>query len=84
MGQFFKCLDPLFIMGWIKRAKEEEFKTIKIKSLQKSVYTTHQVGRSNLLRDAARKALPPGKRISKTGKIYYETRKNRSDLKGKI
>lgn len=31
------------------------------------------------LRDAARRALPPGKRISKSGKVYWETRRNRSD-----
>ena len=30
-------------------------------------------------RDKARKAMLPGKRISKTGKVYWETRKNRSD-----
>lgn len=84
MGQLFKCLDSNYIMSWIKQAKEEEFKTIKLKSLMKSLSTTPQVGKTNILRDAARKALMPGKRISKTGNIYYETRKNRSDLKGKI
>jgi hypothetical protein len=29
--------------------------------------------------DKSRKALKPGKRISKTGKVYWETRRNRSD-----
>ena len=33
-------------------------------------------------RDFARFARPPGKRISKNGKIYWETRKNRSDIQG--
>jgi len=33
--------------------------------------------------DKKRKALPPGKRKSKSGKIYIETRRNRSDKKGK-
>ena len=32
--------------------------------------------------DVRRQALPPGKRISKTGKVYYENRKNRSDQNG--
>ena len=41
-----------------------------------------QVGKSNLSRDVVRKALMPGKRISKTGKDYWETRRNRSDAKG--
>ena len=41
---------------------------------------TEQSGtRKDILRDAARKALLPGKRISRTGKVYWETRKNRSD-----
>lgn len=30
-------------------------------------------------RDRGRQAKMPGKRISKTGKVYWETRKNRSD-----
>jgi len=30
-------------------------------------------------RDIGRGAKLPGKRISKTGKVYWETRKNRSD-----
>jgi hypothetical protein len=37
--------------------------------------------RKDLLRDAARKARLPGKRLSKTGNVYWETRKNRSDLR---
>ena len=40
----------------------------------------HQVGTSNLKYDRRKKALPPGKRISKSGKTYYEYRRNRSDL----
>ena len=35
--------------------------------------------RTDLLRDAARSARAPGKRVSKTGKVYWETRQNRSD-----
>ncbi len=41
-----------------------------------------QVGKSNKKRDSSRLALPPGKRISKWGNIYYETRKNRTDQIG--
>ena len=41
--------------------------------------------RMSISRDYARKSLPPGQRISKTGKIYWETRKNRTDiLKGRL
>jgi|GEM_PF-1615774 len=35
--------------------------------------------KDNIARDGDRKSLPAGKRISKSGKIYYETRANRSD-----
>lgn len=38
-----------------------------------------QIGKSNTPRDFGRGALPAGKRVSRTGKIYWETRKNRSD-----
>lgn len=41
-----------------------------------------QTGSSNEAVDARYKALPPGKRISRSGKIYYEYRRNRSDDPG--
>ena len=40
----------------------------------------YQVGGTNYFRDLARKAKKPGKRKSKRGNIYYEYRKNRSDM----
>ena len=43
-------------------------------------YEDKRTGKTNILIDKKRNALLPGKRISKTGKIYYEKRKNRSDL----
>ena len=43
--------------------------------------STTQVGRSDYRRDAVRPALPPGKRVSKNGRVYYERRANRSDYK---
>lgn len=41
--------------------------------------TTSQTGRTTTSRDSERRALAPGKRISRNGKTYYETRRNRSD-----
>ena len=38
-----------------------------------------QIGRTNLLIDAKRKAKPMGRRISKDGNVYYENRANRTD-----
>lgn len=43
--------------------------------------TLPQTGKiKSIPRDAGRKARLPGKRISKTGKIYWESRRSRSDL----
>jgi len=60
-----------------KSTKRKRGRTVKVKR--------HQTGRSkNLSRDKKLKALPPGKRISASGKVYYEYRQNRSDLRGGI
>lgn len=48
----------------------------------KTIKELKQRGKSNIKKDKPRPALLPGKRISKTGKIYWETRKNRSDKLG--
>ena len=66
----------------LKGAKVYE---IKRKGRTYKVYVLprmRQIGRSNELRDLKRKALPPGRRISRSGRVYYEYRKNRSDLPG--
>lgn len=39
-------------------------------------------GTSNLAKDATRRALPRGKRISENGNVYYENRANRVDVGG--
>jgi len=46
-------------------------------------YEDSRTGKSITGIDKKRSALSPGKRISKSGKIYYEKRINRSDLIGK-
>ena len=71
------------MVGFIKKSMLDEFETVKIKSLRETVRPLNQVGRTNIKRDLVRQALPPGKRISKTGNVYWETRKNRSDSPGK-
>lgn len=45
---------------------------------------THQTGSSSKKRDEMVKALPPGKRRSAGGSIYYEYRKNRTDMPGRM
>lgn len=69
-------------MNLFKKEKDEQFKSIKLKSLRKTLSITPQVGRTTKSRDIVIKALPAGKRISKTGNVYYETRANRSDKPG--
>lgn len=44
--------------------------------------TYKQTGTSETTRDKKRKAMQPGKRRSASGRIYNETRKNRSDIRG--
>ncbi len=39
-------------------------------------------GSSNLAKDATRRALPRGKRVSESGNVYYENRANRVDVGG--
>lgn len=46
--------------------------------------TVKQTGTSNIVKDKLLKAKPPGTRKSKSGHYYTETRKNRSDVKGKL
>ncbi len=54
-------------------SKKEMEKTIKI--LEQS----GKVKNRSIPRDRGRPARLPGKRISKSGNVYYETRPNRSD-----
>lgn len=51
-------------------------RTIRVQKTQ-----TGKIG--DIKRDAGRKAKAPGKRISASGNIYWESRKNRSDKVGK-
>jgi len=43
-----------------------------------------QIGKSNVRYDKRQKAKKPGKRKSSSGKVYYEYRKNRSDMPGRL
>ena len=74
---------PLFFMSYFQKEKDMEFEALGLKDQSKSLSVLKQVGRSNVAIDSKREALVPGKRISSSGKIYWETRKNRSDQVGK-
>lgn len=70
-------------MFFDKSAKEKkEFETLDFRSKRRNLkYREHQIGKTNISIDKKRDALLAGKRMSKNGKIYYEFRRNRSDLK---
>jgi len=51
---------------------------------KRATSSTRQTGSSSTARDRARKALAPGRRVSRTGRVYYERRKNRSDKPGML
>lgn len=46
--------------------------------------STRQTGTSKTTRDLKKRALAPGRRVSKAGNVYYERRKNRSDKPGQL
>lgn len=77
-------MGTLFFKEMLKEELEEIGKGVGMKKKKPQVVykRDRQVGSSNVYRDSRRKAMPPGKRISKTGKIYYEMRRNRSDKVG--
>ena len=65
--------DPFF------KAKEDEFYGRRISPKVLRVIK-HQTGKTDIPVDRSVTALRPGKRLSKTGRVYWETRKNRSDV----
>jgi len=56
--------------------------TTRVKAATKD--KNYQTGKSNLIYDKMKKALPPGKRKSSSGRTYYERRVNRSDKPGQM
>lgn len=64
--------------------KSENMPKAKPRTKTRTVKRSSQTGKpSDTPRDKRRSALPPGKRRMANGKIYYETRKNRSDVSSK-
>ena len=65
---------------WKKEVKD--FSPIGFKNQRRNLRQLKQRGKSDIPRDKSRHALLPGKRISKNGNVYWESRKSRSDAKG--
>lgn len=65
--------------------KKNEIQKVPAVNLDvRQVNTSATMGARDIERDAAREALPPGKRFTDAGTVYYEYRKNRSDYPGSI
>ncbi len=62
---------------------EDEKSALGFKNQRRNMRVLDQTGKTNIKADVKREALAPGKRISKAGNVYWETRKNRSDSIGK-
>ena len=73
---------PSFDMDFIKSELDKEFQSVGFKNQRRNLRKLDQVGKTTVDVDKARKALLPRKRISKSGNVYWETRRNRSDSKG--
>lgn len=77
---------PLTKAQLVNKAAELQVTTPTQKRKRKSAVPTRnytyrgQAGVSKR-KDAARPALPPGKRVSKAGNTYFEYRRNRADIK---
>jgi hypothetical protein len=70
-------------MNLFKSEMDKEYKALGLKDRSRSVHVLDQTGKTTIKIDAKRQALAPGKRISSAGNIYWESRKNRSDVPGK-
>ena len=70
-------------MDFIKAELDKEFSSVGFRNQRRNLRVLDQTAKSKTDKsiDSKRKALLPGKRISKSGKVYWETRTNRSDAR---
>ncbi len=71
-------------MNFLQTELDKEFSSIGFKNQRRNLRVLDQTAKTKTDKsiDSKRKALAPGKRVSKTGKVYWETRANRSDARG--
>jgi len=67
-----------------KRGTAAGKKATAKKSMAGVRQSSRQTGKTNLSRDLRKRALAPGRRVSATGRVYYERRANRSDKPGQL
>lgn len=71
----------LFFKDEIEKEKQE-MSALNFRNQRRNLKVLKQVGKTTKSIDEKRGALMPGKRVSKMGKTYWETRRNRTDAKG--
>ena len=71
-------------MDLLKAEMDKDFEAVGFRNKRRNLRVLEQTQKNkvNKVVDSQRKALLPGKRISKAGKVYWETRRNRTDTKG--
>ena len=62
--------------------EKKEYDALSFRNQRRNLRKLKQRGTSDYERDVVRRALLSGKRLSKSGKTYWETRRNRSDQVG--
>jgi len=85
LSDIYKTFTTCISMNFIKSEIDKEFSAVGFKNQRRNLKVLPQIEKNKVVsieRDKQRKALMPGKRISKNGKEYWETRANRSDSKG--
>ena len=70
-------------MNFLQSELDKEFSSIGFKNQRRNLRVLKQTAKTKTDKsiDSKRKALLPGKRISKSGNVYWETRTNRSDAR---
>ena len=84
INDIYKTFLTCITMDFIKGELDKEFSSIGFKNQRRNLRKLPQTAKNKTDKtiDSKRHALLPGKRMSRTGKIYWETRSNRSDSKG--
>ena len=77
-------MDSLYFKDTFDKEKEKEFSALNFRSKRRNLRVLPQIekNKTNKDIDSRRKALLPGKRVSRNGNVYWETRANRTDSKG--
>ena len=70
-------------MNFLQAELNREFSSIGFKNQRRNLRVLEQTAKKKTDKsiDSKRDALLPGKRISKAGNVYWETRTNRSDAR---